>query len=108
MLADTLARIECAEELFELLDVPYQPHLLKIYRLSILRRFGLALAALEQRQPPLQEGERKSLYAKALRQAHDVYACGDNVEPLFRPKPKDLVTLRLGSTGHRRAGPDST
>lgn len=108
MLADAVAQIETAEELFDLLGEPCQPNLLKVYRLSILRRFGLALAALEQRQPPLAESERKALYAKALRQAHDVYACGEEVEPWFRPKPKDLVSLRLAPTGHRRAGPTST
>jgi hypothetical protein len=107
MLADAIAQIENAEELFELLGEPYRADLLKVYRLAILKRFGLALAALEQRQPPVQESERKALYAKALRQVHDGYACGEDVEPMFRPKAKDLVTLRLAPTGNRRAGPTS-
>jgi hypothetical protein len=95
MLAETISTIEVAEDLFALFGETYSPETLRVYRLHILKRFGMEVAMLERRDPPLSEAERTELYAQALRRTHDLYARGGGeAEPLFRPRPKEtLVTL---------------
>jgi nitrogenase-stabilizing/protective protein len=101
MLEKAVSQIECVEELFELLGELYNPEVLRVHRLHILKRFGLEIAMLERRNPPLREEERQTLYAAALKRAHDLYALGGgDAEPLFRPKAKHLVPLRRPSINH--------
>jgi hypothetical protein len=91
-LPEAIASIECAEELFALLDVAFDPALLTVHRIAILKRFGQEVAALERRRPPLSDGERGLLYAAALERTHALYARGgSDVEPFFRPRPRDMV-----------------
>lgn len=92
--AQAMTRMEAAEELFALLDVGFDEAVLAVHRVAILRRFGQEMAALERRRPPLTESERHPLFAAALRRAHDLYLRGGSeVEPLFRPRPRDVVPM---------------
>jgi nitrogenase-stabilizing/protective protein len=102
MLADDIAQMEVAEDLFALLGETYQASVLRIHRLHILKRFGQAMVEVERRQPPPQTDEqRRVLYAKALRDAHDGFADGSaTVEPFVRKKMQNLVTLRRGATAN--------
>jgi nitrogenase-stabilizing/protective protein len=102
-LPDAIAQIESAEDLFELLDVDFDPALLAVHRIAILKRFGQEVAMLERRRPPLSEGERRPLYAAALERTHALYARGgSDIEPLFRPRPRDVVAVeRLRRTVSR-------
>ena len=91
-LVEAIANIERAEELFGLLDVAFDPAVLAVHRIAILKRFGQELGVLERRQPPLSEAERLSLYAAALDRTHAIYARGGSeVEPFLRPRPRDVV-----------------
>jgi hypothetical protein len=93
-LPEAIANIEDAEELFALLDVAFDPALLSVHRIAILKRFGREMEVLERRSPPVSESERPSLYAAALQRAHALCACGGSeVEPFFSPRARDVVTV---------------
>ena len=93
-LHEAIANIECAEDLFGLLDVSFDPALLTVHRIAILKRFGQEVAMLERRRPPLSEGERRHLYAAALRRTCTLCARGGGeVEPFLRPRPRDVVPV---------------
>ncbi len=96
MLADEIARIEAAEDLFALLGETYQAGVLRVHRLHILKGFGAAIADIEGRRPrPETDEQRRILYAKALRDAHDAFAAGaTTVEPFVRKKAPALVNIR--------------
>jgi len=93
-LLEAISSIEGVEDLFALLEVAFDPALLTVHRIAILKRFGQEVATLERRRPPLSEGERRPLYAAALERTHALYARGgSDIEPLFRPKPRDVVSV---------------
>jgi hypothetical protein len=97
-LVRAIADIESAEELFELLDERYDEKVLRVYRVHILKRFGRMVAGLEAQWPDAGDEQLRPHYAKALRDAHDMYAQGaDKVGPLVFKRPKDLVQLRVAS-----------
>jgi hypothetical protein len=92
--AQAIASIECAEDLFALLDVPFDATVLGVHRVHILKRFGQELDVLERRRPPLTEAERLPLYAAALQRTHALYASGGSeVDPFVRPRARDLVPV---------------
>ncbi|HET9552813.1 MAG TPA: nitrogenase-stabilizing/protective protein NifW [Anaeromyxobacteraceae bacterium] len=102
MIDDELSRIDGAEELFELLDVAYDPALLRVNRLSVLRRFRLELAAADREGPECQGDEaRRARCREALRRAHDSFrAASAQEQRLFRvlaPGEAPLVTLGRAS-----------
>jgi len=101
MLTEEIARMEAAEDLFALLGEIYQPSVLRVHRLHILKRFGEAMAEVDRRRPPPQTDEqRRVLYAKALRDAHDAFADSDAaVEPFVRKRVPALVNIRPRPTG---------
>jgi hypothetical protein len=74
-LAD-LAHVDRAEELFELLGVPFDPRVLARGRVHVLRLCGAALAHAERTRPLASEAERLAALADALRRAHDLVARG--------------------------------
>ena len=93
-LPEAIAQIEAAEDLFTLLDIAFEPAVLAVHRIAILKRFGQEVNVLERRQPPLSEVERRPLYGAALERAHQIYASGaSDVEPFFRPRPRNVVAV---------------
>lgn len=91
MLSVELETMECAEDLFAAYGVPFDPRVLAIHRLAILRRFGLRLGRLGT--SPGDADQRRRVLAEALAEAHDFFANGGRQE---RPVPRDkLVTLRV-------------
>jgi nitrogenase-stabilizing/protective protein len=95
-LADRIAGMEAAEDLFALLEETYQASVLRVHRLHILKRFGEAMAEVERRRPPpANDEQRRILYARALREAHDAFVDGSvAVEPFVRRKTPALVNIR--------------
>jgi hypothetical protein len=102
--SQAIAHMEAAEDLFALLGVAFDPAVLAVHRVAILRRFGQEVAVLERRRPRLTEVERRPLFGAALQRAHGLYALGGGeVEPFLRPRPRDVVPVeRL-----RRATPSA-
>lgn len=66
--------LESAEEFFAALDVPFDPAVIAVSRLHVLRRFGGAVAALARDRPAASEGERRAALREALREAHALFA----------------------------------
>ena len=71
---DPLAQLARAEEFFEVLGVAYDPRVVAVYRLRLLKRFGLEVAAIDAQEPRPTAPERLRLCAEALRRAHDQFA----------------------------------
>ena len=93
-LLEAISQIEAAEDLFDLFGLTFDPAVLAVHRVHILQRFGREIDVLERRNPPLSDGERPVLYATALQRAHELYARGgSDIEPPFRPRPRDMVSL---------------
>ena len=93
-LREDIAQIDAAEDLFRLLDVAFDPAVLAVHRIAVLKRFGQEVELLERRQPPLSEDERRPLYAAALQRTHALYARGGGDKELsFRPRPRDVVPV---------------
>jgi hypothetical protein len=91
MLSVELEPMERAEDLFLAYGVPFDPRILSIHRLAILRRFGLRLAHMGT--TPEDADQRRRLLAEALAEAHDFFANGGRQE---RPVPREkLITLRV-------------
>jgi nitrogenase-stabilizing/protective protein len=82
---DPLAQLARAEEFFEALGVPYDPRVVTVYRLRLLKRFGLEVAAIDAREPRPAAAERLRLCADALRRAHDQFAAW--LDAPARPAP---------------------
>ena len=93
-LAERIAGAENAEEVFELFEVPYDPAVLRVYRLRLLRTFGLTVAALDRNDPARDEAERRRLYAEALVEAHDIFA-----RRLAQPACEKQATPAAGCAG---------
>jgi nitrogenase-stabilizing/protective protein len=71
---EELSRLARAEEFFDFLGVAYDPRVLAVYRLRLLKRFGLEMAAIDAHEPRPSAPERRRLYAEALRRAHEQFA----------------------------------
>jgi nitrogenase-stabilizing/protective protein len=102
MLVEDIANMEAAEDLFALLGETYQASVLRVHRLHILKRFGEAMAEIERCNPPPKSDEqRRAIYAKALRAAHDAFTDGAVVEPFVRRRTPGLVNIRrpVANTG---------
>jgi len=95
-----LRELEQAEEYFEALEVPYERRVLDVYRLHVLRRFGLEREAID-REGGLGDGERLRRYREALARAHDAYAGSsapsERLFRIFEGAPLVSIPSRRGS-----------
>ena len=79
-----LTGLDSAEDFFEALGVPYDRRVLDVYRLHVLRRFGLEREAIDQ-EGALGDEERLGRYRAALGRAHATFALPSAPEErLFR------------------------
>jgi len=92
-----LARLEEAEDYFEFLDLAYDPVLLTVNRLPMLRRFRLEMQAADREGPEVDEAGRRDRYREALRRAHDSFREASALEqklfPALSPGEAPLVSL---------------
>lgn len=79
-----LSALDGAEEFFEALGVPFDPRVLAVHRLHVLRRFGLEREAID-REDGLSGSARLRRYRAALAGAHDLFTRSTaRDEKLFR------------------------
>ncbi len=87
-----LDAVEKAEDLFEVLEVPYDRRFVAVHRTRLLRLFGQALAALQDSVPFLSEAAIRATLRAALRDAYERVgedaSCGAPA-----PRPGKLVQL---------------
>ena len=69
-LAEELSRLSSAEEFFRFLEVDFDPAVLNVARLHILKRMGESIASLAT----LDEASARALCRRSLQAAHDEFA----------------------------------
>jgi hypothetical protein len=96
-----LAGLAEAEDFFEALCVRYDPHVLDAHRLHVLKTFSLAFESWLGRNPDADEDVRRFAAARALREAHGVFAEASTERERRNPFAPGLVQL---GRPRRRAG----
>ena len=93
-LQDELERVEMAEDLFALFELSYDPGVLRVHRLHIIKRFSHAVREIEANGADLDEDERWNRYGTALKLAHEYYQAGPPPgEHVFFGVQRGLVKL---------------
>lgn len=97
MTTQTLAQfnqIKEAEEYFEFFGIDYDPQVVNINRLHILRKFSQLMQAEDKTQP---EEQLLSAYRQALQASYDLFLTSNSVEQklfkVFKDRPKNVVML---------------
>lgn len=74
MILETLAKLSSAEQFFDTLGVPYDPQVIRVSRLHILKRFRDLIRTTDI--AGLNDDETTAVCRAALIQAHDDFAEG--------------------------------
>lgn len=86
-----------ADEYFEFFQLPYDPQVVNVNRLHILKKFSGYIQQIDASSPTLSEEEKLSQYSQALQQAYEVFLSSTGVEQklfqVFKKKPKNVVLL---------------
>jgi nitrogenase-stabilizing/protective protein len=101
---DQLSQLSSAEDFFRFLDVPYDPSVLNIARLHILRRMG---DNLREAPPEADTAKARAYFRAHLERAYQDFVRSSPMnERVFkvhkdaiRPKTAPLVSLSIGSDG---------
>jgi len=99
-LADELSQVDCAEDLFQRLGVDFDPRVMAVHRLHVLRRFGIEVRRMETLSLSVSEAERERLYRRALSEAHAHFA--DPTRSAELPAPgfgRSLAQIRSHPSG---------
>ena len=83
-----------AEEYFQFFGLPFDPQVVNINRLHILRKFSQFMAAVDSN---LSDAEKLDAYRQALQSAYEVFLTSSSVEEklfkVFQQKPKNVVMM---------------
>jgi len=101
---DELKRLSTAEDFFRYLDVSYEPHVLNVARLHILKRMGQYLAS-EADAPTADDEALRARCKQHLQTAYNDFVARTPIEErVFKvhkdavreraPKPKQLIQLQ--------------
>ncbi len=86
-----------AEAYLEFFQLPYDPQVVNVNRLHILKKFSEYMQQIDASSPNLSEEEKLSQYCQALQQAYEVFLSSTGVEQklfkVFKKKPKNVVML---------------
>ncbi|WP_017298839.1 nitrogenase-stabilizing/protective protein NifW [Nodosilinea nodulosa] len=87
-------QLKDAEEYLEFFGLSYDPQVVNINRLHILRKFSQLVQAVDKSQS---EAEVLAAYSRELRNAYDLFVTSSSVEQklfkVFQDKPKNVVLL---------------
>ena len=96
-LARTLAQfnqLKDAEDYFQFFGLAYDPKVVNVNRLHILRKFAELVRDEDKSQP---EAQRLNTYRQALQTAYDLFLTSSSVEQklfkVFQDRPKNVVML---------------
>ena len=88
-----LAGLSEAEEFFEALGVRFDPHVLDAHRLHVMKAFGLALGSWLAANPGADPPALRAAAARALQEAHGVFAEDHRAADRRNPFAPGLVQL---------------
>lgn len=87
-------QLKDAEEYFEFFGLTYDPKVVNINRLHILRKFSQFVQEVDKNQS---EAEILAAYSQQLRNAYDLFLTSNSVEQklfkVFQDKPNNVVKL---------------
>ena len=87
-------QLKDAEEYFDFFAIPYDPVVVNINRLHILRKFSELVQSTDETQD---ETTQLTHYRQALTQAYELFLTSSGVEQklfkVFRDRPQDVVML---------------
>jgi len=87
-------QLKNAEDYFEFFGLSYDPTMVNVNRLHILRKFSQLVQAIDLDQS---EAETLAAYSRALREAYDLFTTSSSVEQklfkVFQDRPKNVVML---------------
>lgn len=90
-------QITDAEAYFEFFGLDYDPQVVNINRLHILRKFSQLIADADQSSAEQSEEQRLQTYRQALQTAYSVFTTSSSVEQklfkVFQDRPKNVVML---------------
>ena len=96
-LTRTLAQfnqLKDAEDYFQFFGLAYDPQVVNVNRLHILRKFAQLVQDEDKSQP---EEQRLNTYRQALQTAYDLFLTSSSVEQklfkVFQDRPKNVVML---------------
>lgn len=90
-----LDEVERLEDIFETLGVEFDPRVLDVHRMRLLRRFGQELQKVDELLPRPDETQVRILYATALTNIYEQCRRGmREPAPVFRAISQQLVQLR--------------
>lgn len=115
----TFRRCQSAEDYFTFLDVPYDPRVLNVYRLHILRHFAGQLQELDARRDArTSPAHALTTYREALLRSYQAFTTGtamdhrlfkvlqDHAPTAFVPTAEITVERRLPGSGSPRSQED--
>uniref|UniRef100_B8HM98 Nitrogenase-stabilizing/protective protein NifW n=1 Tax=Cyanothece sp. (strain PCC 7425 / ATCC 29141) TaxID=395961 RepID=B8HM98_CYAP4 len=86
-----------AEQYFQFFELPYDPQVVNVNRLHILKQFANAMGEIDASFPSLTEADRLAKYQEALAQAYNVFLTSSAVQTklfkVFNEKPQNVVLL---------------
>lgn len=87
-------QLKDAEEYFEFFGLGYDPQVVNVNRLHILRKFSQLVQTVDKNQS---EAELLAAYRQQLQTAYDLFLTSNSVEQklfkVFQDKPKNVVML---------------
>lgn len=87
-------QLKDAEEYFEFFSLPYDPQVVNINRLHILRKFSQLVQDIDRAQS---EQQTLTDYRQALQTAYDLFLTSNSVEQklfkVFKDKPQNVVMV---------------
>lgn len=91
------AQITDAEQYFQFFNLDYDPHVVNVNRLHILKQFSNTMRTIDESMPSLSDEERLAKYQTALIQAYELFQSSSSVEQklfkVFKDRPKNVVML---------------
>lgn len=88
-------RLRDAEQYFEFFDLPYEPKVVSVNRLHILRKFSTLMEEVEAKT--IDEGETLEGLRSALSQAYSTFLTSSSVDEklfkVFQDRPKNVVMM---------------
>jgi nitrogenase-stabilizing/protective protein len=86
-----------AEQYFEFFELPYDPQVVNVNRLHILRKFSDLIKQYASEHTGLNEAETLAQYRSALQQSYNLFLTSNSLEQklfkVFNEKPQNVVLL---------------